>query len=62
MASDKSSLWSNSKYDNEVTKTKKITVKPQKSEEDLPECFQKYMSSIKKANSKKAGKFVLKLF
>ena len=62
MASNKSSPWSNSKYDNEVTKTKKITVKPQNSEEVLPECVRRCRSNIRKANGKKAGMFVLKLF
>ena len=62
MASNKSSPWSNSKYDYEVTKTKKITVKTQNSEEDLPESVRRCRSNMKKANGKKAGRFVLKRF
>ena len=40
----------------EVSKTKKIFVKPQKSEEEVPLCVRRFVVMMRKANGKTTGK------
>ena len=46
----------------EVSKTKKIFVKPQKCEEEVPQCVRRFVVMMRRANGKTTGPFDLSSF